>query len=55
MLDDASLYSLHSLNKISTLLTTNLFELSLPKNDPSTITKFFPDYKTQDMLFGLEL
>lgn len=46
---------LTSLTNLSSTLASNLMELSLPKNNPTNILKFFPDHKTEETLFDLEL
>lgn len=43
------------LGNLSKSLALRLARLSLPKNDPANILNFFPDHKTEETLFDLEL
>ena len=55
MLFWVGLNDLSALDKLSTTLAHGLADLSLPKNNPSNILKFFPDYRVEETLLDLEL
>ena len=40
---------------VSSVLASNLAELTIAKNNPSNIIKFFPDQRSEEVLFDLEL
>ena len=43
------------LSNVSSVLASNLAELTIAKNNPSNIIKFFPDQRSEEVLFDLEL